>query len=468
MMVLEVIVEPRRKIPVLMNMDVVVIGGGPAGIGAAIAAARNGASTVLIENYGSLGGMSTLGLMSVGPYHTGLDHAPGITGEIYSKMRRLGVAIDYQDRWPKGITSNPLAHFSNWKGYRIDVFDPEGFKIVVNGMMEKERVNILLYTRFADTMIDNGNIKAILVENVSGRQAIKGKVFIDATGTGDVVARSGAPYLDARDTTGVPIPMSLMYKVGGVNFKRLLDYQKKDPELAKLIDKAKSKGKLPYYRTKKSVNQMSGHYDALYSGHPHLEMSPLIERGELLCWGGPALHEWGLDGTKAQDLTRAEINIRKQIWSEFNFLKKHVPGFEKAFLSSIASYIGVREKRHPIGEYVLTFDDIKNGRKFDDVVLQVLPDPGIAIMNTKQPIVYFDIPYRCFLPKKVDNLLLAGDNTSTDHGAFLHTRGVQKCMAKGEVAGTAAALSVKNKVKPKVLDYKVLKVRLVRQGILKS
>jgi len=463
---LDSVVEPERKTPILMDVDVAVVGGGPAGITAALASARNGADTLLIETYGSLGGMGTLGLMSVGGSEFGGESTRGITKEIFDRMRKIGGAINYQEKWPKGTTSNPLAHFAHWENYSLSIFDPESFKITVNEMMEEAGVKLLFHTWFADTIVEDNHIRAILVENVSGRQAIRSKVFVDATGTGDVAARSGVPYTEPRDATGVPMPMSLMYKMSGVNFEKLLEYQKKDPELTQLIAKAKEKGELPYYRTKKSVKDMEGHYEALYSGHPHLEMSPLIHPGEILCWGGPTPHEWGLDGTKVQDLTQAEINIRRQIWSEVNFLKKYVPGFEDAFLSAIAPYMGVREKRHPIGEYVLTYDDVKNGREFDDVVLKMFPSPGITIMRTGQRIVSFDIPYRCFLPKKIDNLLLAGDNTSADHGAFIHMRSVQKCMAKGEVAGTAAALSVKNEVKPKDLDYRILRERFVKQGLL--
>jgi len=457
---LDVVVEPERKTHVLTDVDVVVVGGGPAGIGAALASARNGADTTLIERCGSLGGMSTLGLMCVV-----VPPMLGVTKEIFDRLRNMGYAVDYEDRWPKGMTSNALAHFSAWEGLGLTVFDPEAFRIVVNEMMEEEGVRLLFHSQFVDTIVEDGAIRAALLENVSGRQAIKGKVFVDATGTGDVVARSGAPYVEARDATGVPMPMTLMYKMGGVDFEKLLEHQKKDPELAKLIAEAKAKGELPYYRPKKSVEEMKGHYDAVYTGHPRLEMSPLVFRDEMLVWGGPVPHEWGLDGTKVEDLTRAEVNVRKQIWAEVNFLKKYVPGFENAFLSTVSSYMGVREKRHPVGEHVLTFDDVKSGRKFDDATLRLNPDPGAIILGLPTTLS-FDLPYRCLLPKKIDNLLLAGDNISADHGAFLHIRNVVKAMNIGQVAGTAAALSAKKRVKPKDLDYPTLRTKLVKQGLL--
>lgn len=457
---MEFITESARKTPVIMKADVVVVGGGPAGVGAAVRATRSGANTVIIEKFGSLGGTNTTGFMFVV-----VEEVKHLSAEIFDRLRPGGYIVNLLEKFP-GLTSNPLGHNSNawysWSVPEILAFDPDMCAYVINEMMEEAGVKFLLRTRFVDTKVEGGTIKAVIVENASGRQAIEGKVFIDATGRGDVVARSGAPYASARNQLGVPIPMGLMWKMSKVDYERLFEYQKKDPKLDSLIEKARMKGELPYYRPKKRDEEIKD-YDVIYTGHSHPEMSPTLYPGEMLLWM-PAMHDWGLDGAeKAEDLTRAEINIRKQIVSELNFLKKYVPGFEESHLSGISPYMGIREGRHPIGEYVLTFDDVKNGRKFDDATLKLKP---FAMRNQELAGVEFDIPYRCFLPKKIDNLLLVGDDISADHGAFLHVRSFGKAMSSGEVAGVAAALSAKKGFKPKELKYPVLKKRIVEEGIL--
>lgn len=459
---MEFITEPTRKVPLIMKADVVVVGGGPAGVGAALRAARNGADTVVIERFGSLGGTNTTGFMFVALER---EH---LAAEIYDRLRPGGHIVNLLEKFPD-LTSNPLTHYSSALNPQsiseILAFDPDMCAFIINEMMEKTGVKLLLRTSYVNTKVEGDTIEAIIVENVSGRQAIAGKVFIDATGRGDVIARSGVPYTSARNEMGFPMPMGLMWKMSDVDYERLFEYQKKDPKLEKLGEKARKKGELPYYRSKKTAKEMK-YYDLIYTGHPHLEMSPTSHLGEMLLWM-PVIHEWGLDGAeKAEDLTRAEIHIRKQIVRELNFLKKYVPGFEKAYLSGISPYMGIREGRHPIGEYVLTCEDVRNGRKFDDATLRLKTLDYLDMRNQELAQVEFDVPYRCFLPKKIDNLLLAGDDISVDHGAFLHIRSFVRAMNLGEVAGTAATLSVKNETKPKELEYSVLEKTLLEQHIL--
>lgn len=449
---MQFIVETERKIPVVSKADVVIVGGGPAGVGAAVRAARNGASTIVIERFGSFGGNNTTGFMSISLGEGGLGRG-GVAMEIVERLRPGGYIVNITEKFPD-MFSNPLNHYySAMDGISATdllAYDPDITSYVMSEMLEGLGVKVLLRSLFVDALVEDGAIKAVIVENASGRQAIEGKVFVDATGLGDPVARSGAPYVSAGgDEMGFPMCGGLMWKASGVDYEKLAEYQKEDPTLDKITEKAKAKGELPYYRPTKTKELMKFR-DRIYTGHPHLEMSPTVYPGEMLFWA-PAIHEWALNpAEKAEDLTRAEIHIRKQIVAELAFLKNYVPGFEKAYLTGISPYLGVREGRHPIGEYVLRYEDIRSLRKFDDVALRVKTHGAI---DTDEGLrnVTFDIPYQCFLPKKINNLLVAGDVLSVEHAVFFHTRSFGAAMILGEVAGIAAAMAVKNGVSPKEL-----------------
>lgn len=454
------ITEPARDIPVIMKADVIVVGGGPAGVGAAIRAAQTGADTIIIEKYGSFGGTNTTGFMFI------VGHGKHLAGKIFDRLKSRGYIINLLEKFPD-LISNPLIHYAlgpSASSYsQLFAFNPDMCAHTMTDLMEENAVKMLLHSLFVDVKMGDGTIDAVVVENASGRQAIKGEVFIDATGRGDVAARSGVPYTKPGSKSGLPMPMGLMWKMAGVDREKLFEHQKKDPKLDDLIEKAKAKGELPYYRPKKTYEEM-GSYEFIYTGHPRPEMCPTLHNGEMLLWM-PAVHDWALNGAEeAYDLTRAEIHIRKQIISESDFLKRYVPGFEEAYLAGISPYMGIRESRHPIGEYVVTFEDIKSGCRFEDAVLRSKAD---IRANQKSPRgVEFDVPYRCLLPKQIDNLLLAGDDVSADHGGFLSLRTFGKAMTLGEIAGTAAALSVESTVKPKRLEHSKLKKELMKQGIL--
>jgi len=319
-------------------------------------------------------------------------------------------------------------------------------------------VRIFLHTMMVDTIVQNSIISAVITESKSGRRAIEGKIFIDATKDADVVARSGSPFQEAHDPRGKTVPMGIMYKMSGVDVKKLWAYQKEtDTDIEKLIEKAKLANELPYYRPKLKWRE----YSWEYSGHPRLEMSPLKEDGEILIWGGPVPYELALSGTKAEDLTRAEINLRRQIFSEVNFLRKYVPGFENAYLTVISPMLGVRESRHPIGEYVLAIEDIERRQTFDDVVLRRSTEDEMGRSTD-----LFEIPYRSLLPKSIQNLILGGENISADHLAFLQNRGVVTCLVSGQVAGIAAALCVSSNARPRDLIVPMLQRKLAENGLL--
>ena len=448
---------PAENLPVVAKADVVVVGGGPAGVGAGVRAARRGASTLVIERFGSLGGINALGFMYITVDIEG-KILVGVCKEIMDRLKAGGYVADILERYPD-ITSNPLTHYGDGSGGRpsnrsLLAYDPDMLSCVMNDMLEQLGVRTMLRTLFVDTVVERDSIKAVIVENASGRQAVEGKVFIDATGRGDVVARSGAPYTRAGcDKTDLPMSPGLMWKMADVDFDSLFEYQKQDPTLQKLIEKAQNNGEAPYYRRKLTREDTGCDFCPKYSGHPTLEMQPTLYPGEMLLWAS-APYQMGLHvDDNAEDLTRAEISIRKQIVSELNFLKKYVPGFEKAHLAGIAPFLGIREGRHPIGEYVLTYDDIMTSRKFADVALRpvnhipVRTDKGMRLLDV-------EVPFRSFLARKIDNLLLAGDNISTQHASqFYATHLFPLAMSTGEVAGEAAGLAVKSNTSIKKLVW---------------
>jgi 2-polyprenyl-6-methoxyphenol hydroxylase-like FAD-dependent oxidoreductase len=464
---MKMIVEEKREIPVVAEVDVVVVGGGPAGIMAALASARGGASTILIERFGGLGGMGATGMNLM---IFALEEPRGITKEIWiDRMLASGYAVHHKDLCEEiargRIFGNSIGHAKYWDFFlSYLIYDAERFRYEADLMMEEAGVRVYYQNVFAGTIAAGGRIQAIVVENVSGRQAVRTSMVVDATGAGDVVARVGAPFIPAADTTGAPVPAGMMYKMSGVDIDRLIDYLATDPGLATLVAKAQSEGALPYYRRKQTLEKM-GHYDAVYTGKPRPEigLTRYSKLGELLCWGGPVQHEWKLDpSTRAEDLSRAFVSIRKQIIAEVEFFTEYVPGFEKAYLAAVSPYVGAREKRHPIGEYMLTANDVESGRRFDDMVVYKGPDPGALRMGLHRN---FDIPYRALLPKETENLLVAGDCISADHGAFLNIRSLYNAGHTGEVAGTAAALAVKGNTDLRTVEYSNLKARLIAQGV---
>jgi len=454
---MEFITLPAKRVPVTARADVVIVGGGPAGVGAAVQAARRGVDTVVIERFGSLGGINTLGYMYITADLDGRT-INGVSKELISRLEASGHVANILDKYPT-ITSNPLTHYYSGSGDRdpdmsLLAYDPDMMAFAMNEMLEDLGVTVMLRSLFVDAVVENDSIKAVIVENASGRQAIEGKVFIDATGRADLVARSGAPFVRAGcDKTGFPMSPGLMWKMANVDFGRLFEYQKIDPTLAKLIEKAQAEGGVPYYRRKRTREDTGCDFCPKYSGHPTLEMQPTLYPGEMLLWAS-AEYELGLHADdSADDLSQAETHTKKQIMSELEFLKKYVPGFGNAHLAGIAPFLGIREGRHPIGEYVLTYEDIMSSRKFADVALR--PVDHIRV-KTNEGFRRLDveIPYRSFLAKKVDNLLLAGDAISAEHAAqFYATHLFPLAVSAGEVAGTAAALSVKQNKKVKELKW---------------
>jgi hypothetical protein len=429
------IIEPKRRIPVVRDVDVVVVGGGPAGFVAAVAAARNGARTLLIERYGFLGGMATSAL--VGPFGLRDRERPvveGIPREFLDRLEAAGGALrSYRGRWEECG------------------FDPEVVKYIADQMVEESGAELLLHSLTCHTLVADDGIQAVFIESKSGRQAITAKIFIDATGDGDIAALSGAPYEKGREEDDLLQPMTLMYRLGNVNVESLWDDEN---ALSEKMKEAREKGEMPPYRV-----CFGSPGSAIYEGAISVNTTRLYG-----------------DATNVEDLTRAQVQGRKDVRKLVDFWRRHALAYSESRLIDTAIQVGVRETRRIIGEYVLTSDDVLHYRKFDDVIALGnwpidLHDPtggtkqadiGILLKRDRA----YQIPYRCLLPKKMDNLLVAGRCISTTREANGSTRVMPICMAIGQAAGTAAALAVAQKTGLRNLEVSALQKRLLEQGAI--
>jgi hypothetical protein len=454
------IAVPARRVPVAYDADVVVVGAGPGGFAAALKAARMGARVVVVERFDMPGGVHTSGLQGsanagVGGIHTELMERFDKHGYIYTAT---------QDTLP-GWAGNPLSHYERY--HKPDApfarasFNPEGAGSVMATMLQEAGVVALYGTSFVDAIVDNNTISAIIVENASGRQAIVGKVFIEGSGTAQLAAAAGAPFIpggggqpEGADWDGVnrPIPGGLLWIMSGIDFKRTLAHQKSanDPTLARLIAEAGAAGDIPreLYRPKMKGNNV---YGDLYIGKPTLDMSPMLADGTFILWQNVP-YEWALRmDERAEDDARARRELRGFIDAETRFLKKYVPGFENAVLSDVGRFVGVRDGRHPVGEYVFSIDDARQGRKFRDAVTKPMTKTFYWDQHAKYT---FEVPFRSFLPKKVDNLILTGASMSfTYETIFMVMRNFPWCTQTGEIAGFAAARCIDKNIRPKELEW---------------
>lgn len=404
------ITETEKQTKIGGKYDVIVAGSGPSGFAAAVAAARNGAKTLIIEAQSSIGGVSTSGLMS------------HFTGRVESKL--------YSEILDRAHTKNYFDCADKTK------IDPELLKITYLEMLREAGVEILLYTLVCGVIKDGNKVKGVITESKSGRTAFLASAVIDGTGDGDVACLAGAEYFLGRENDAKMQPATLMFKVGGVDMTRapLPPSFETKVETAKGELQALAKKILPFP-----------------AGHVLLYSSPIP--GIVTCNMTNCID---VDGTKAEDLTRAEVVCRMQMEPIVKFLREYVSGFENCYIVSAASLIGVRETRHFKGVKQLNETDIIEARQFDDWVVRdawfnfdVHNMSGASLDATgvqkefKQNKGY-TIPYGCMVPEKIDGLLLTGRNISGTHMAHSSFRAMPVCVGIGEACGTAAALAVKN------------------------
>ncbi|NMA46761.1 MAG: FAD-dependent oxidoreductase [Lentisphaerae bacterium] len=394
------ITRPGSEITVRNETDVLVIGAGPAGIGAAISAARAGAKVTLVEYGGKLGGMWTLGILS--PFFDNRHH-PGLNAELRTQLQERNA----------------------WGGLWNISFDPTQMALLLDELVLAENIDVLLYTIATEPIMDGDAIKGVMVANKSGTQAILAKVVIDCSGDGDIAARAGAPYEIGRPNDGVFQPMTMMFKIGGVKD----DYPRDDI--------------IGFYRAIcKEVPEDSVLKDVPYN-YPAIIKLP--RPGEALIQWTHVRYCLGCDGDQ---LTKATFNGRLQVKHAMKYLQLIKPVLGEVYLLELPAVIGVRETRRITGEYRISDDDVKNGQKHHDSVCTVRFGVDIHEPDKAKQTCWghpgFDIPYRALVPLKVENLLTAGRCISGSYTAHAAYRVTGNCLAMGEGAGKAAAEAVKN------------------------
>ncbi len=465
-----------------IKADVAVFGSGPAGICAALAAARAGAKTILVEKLGTLGGQMTSGLVT--GLHGYRTHVNGMRDGAYlaldheTRQNVRGIAEEIVDR----LRAKNAAYLEkNSPSMRVEC-DPEVLKVILFEMAEEAGVELLLDSFAFGTVMEGRRIKAVRVANKNGEELIEARQFVDATADGDIAAWSNAPFEIGRGEDGRCMPLSLYLKFGGVDLQKVLDYLKEHPDelhngkverwqeiydkdgpldvagFRALIQKAFKNGDYTI-----PIGAKYGFpYPIFFISHSYLpkgQTKLLIDMA------------YGINCADADDLNRAEIHLRMvQAPTIAKFVKKYIPGFENSYLTETAPLIGTRESRRIMGEYVLDEKDVLDNRKFPDAVARCgramnvhsvtggqLDEErgGQKWVEPENPQGY-DIPLRCLIPQKVDNLFVSGRCISVTHMVLGSVRGMPVCMATGEAAGTAAALCSGKKIDPRSIDVKEL------------
>jgi hypothetical protein len=449
---------PPREALLAGDTDVLVVGGGPAGIGAAIGAVQAGARVILAERYGFLGGNATAALvMPLMSFHTQIpqkerrgattllptDHGPGepVVGGALAKLLARLVSVG-------GAIPPTLA-----TGYVVP-FDPEWFKIVALDLLDEAGVQLLFHA-FASGIIGEKRVEGVVFETKSGPLAIRAKVTIDCTGDADIAVQAGTPTEVGR-LDGLVQPMTLMFRMAEFHRAAFEAYVKQHPQewrgvhgLWDLVRKATAAGELKLPRE-----------DILFFATPH--------EGEVSV---NSTRVTRVLGTDVWDLSYAEWMSRRQMRQIAEFLKQYVPGFEKSYVMQSGVNVGVRETRRIIGDYQLTADDVLSARKFDDAIARGAypvdihnPTGTGTVLKRLPPGEAYDIPLRCLMPQNAQGLIVAGRCISGTHEAHSSYRVMPIVMATGQAAGVTAAIAARRGAQPREVGVREIQHELVRQG----
>jgi hypothetical protein len=433
--------EPARETPVLDEAEVVVLGGGPSGIAAAGAAARGGCKTLLIERYGFLGGMGTA---------AGVTNFCGLHANVHGEIRQVvhGIADDLLARM-RGLGGLNEPHVIFNGKIAAQAYDNAAFKIAADDVVTSSGARVLFHALAAGVALKSETrIDALIVETKSGRRAIRANSFIDCSGDADLATHAGAPFEKA---TNLLYPTA-MFRVNNVDAARAREASTRIPELMQAAEKKGRKfpRKSPIVRPQKNPTEWR------------------VNVTQLANPDGSAV-----DGTNAEELSYAELEGRKQIVDFFDFLRSDVAGFENAYILEIAPQVGIRETRRIVGEYQLTEQDVLCCASFDDTIgvngwpveEHIKGDVVFRFQEIPASRGFNHLPFRMILPRRIDNLLVAGRCASMTHGGQSAARVSGACFVMGEAAGTAASMSVRGEKPVRSIDVRELQSTLAANGV---
>ena len=436
-------IEPARELEVIADADVVVIGGGPGGFGAAISAARHGAKTLVLERFGALGGTWTHGILSAIMNNSSVR---GIFTEFQREMEKRG-------GWRWWREGDPSSGGN---------FDSEVAKLVLDDMAAQAGVSILYFAQVTHVIKsdDGRRIDGVVIQSKEGRHVVTGKIFIDSSGDGDVCALAGVPYEKGRDGDQAMQPMTMIFKLDHVDTAKAQAYFWTDPDCRQACKAARARGET-----------------TVQEG---VLTHPMPKPGQ---WQFNATRVLGYDGTKLRDVSAATTEARRQVAQIAAFMRKNIPGFEKSALAETAPHIGVRETRRIRCDYTMTGDDIRQTRKHADAIARGdwwidIHNPkgeGLATHDGKQITPgqasvsgppagdWYEIPYRSTTARGIDNLLVASRCIDSTHEAHAAIRVSQQICAIGEGVGAAAAQAVARKLST-VRDVDIREVQADLRG----
>lgn len=462
------------------EFDVIICGGGTSGVAAAIAAARAGAKTLLIERLGVLGGQMNVSGPPGFAYawlfnQRGEQIIAGIVEETHRRLLEEGHALPHNH-----------CEYREGSGYTFSYVDPDWWGLLIFDMMTENGVTLLLHSLVVDVLQQGNKVTGVVVENANGRVKIKGKIVIDCTGEGYVASRAGAPWeMVPKEQLQ---PHTISFTCDGVDWDEFLAYVRANPreffgcevpgrsademyEILRRIDNVIDLGEIRGFYTIMKEALAKGEWHG-FSGMGFFIMPKGDNKNRrILAHFQHSSHVPGRSPDDAWDLTYCEIEARRQIQIAFRCFRKYVPGFQNAYITRICPEVRIREGRRIICDYYLTTQDVADARKFPDVIGKSgFPAGGHHVVGTQTIATggvfpkdggSHDIPYRCLVPKKVENLLVAGKMISTDRDAY--HRFLQQTMVTGQAAGVAGALCARRGVSPRELEKDVSELQRILQ-----